>query len=164
VQAALTLLLVQGALGAFDTLYYHEYREQLPRHRAARVELRLHAARDFAYAALFGTLAWWKPCGVWAMAVLALMLFEILITLWDFIEEDRSRKLPAGERVMHTIMAIVYGAFLACLLPQLIAASFEPTALMKADYGWVGLLMTAMSLGVCGSGVRDVAASFRRVT
>ena len=35
-------------------------------------------------------------------------------------------RLPAGERVMHTIMAIVYGAFLAHLLPQVLQWLSQP--------------------------------------
>jgi len=55
---ALWLLAVQGALGALDTLYYHEWRLRLPETKSARRELRLHASRDFAYAIVFGSLAW----------------------------------------------------------------------------------------------------------
>lgn len=156
---ALMLLLIQGAMGAFDTLYYHEYRQQLPRHRAARTELQLHAARDFAYAALFGGLAWYEPRGAWAIVVMVLLVVEIVITLWDFIEEDRSRKLPGGERIMHTLMAIVYGAFLANLLPALLANAGATTELASADYQWVSLIMSLMALGVFASGVRDLWAS-----
>src|SRR5205823_4516687 len=45
---ALTLLIAQGVLGALDTLIYHELWAHLPGTPAARRELRLHAARDFA--------------------------------------------------------------------------------------------------------------------
>jgi hypothetical protein len=157
---ALVLLVVQGVLGAFDTLWYHEFRQQLPRRAAASLELRLHAARDFAYAVLFGSLAWvaWHGWLAWLLA--ALLAFEITITLWDFIEEDISRPLPPGERVMHTIMAIVYGGFLAYLVPVLFAWSAEPTGFARASHGWISWLMTAMAVGVFGSGVRDLAASF----
>lgn len=44
------------SLGAFDTLYYHEYRLKLPHSGHTRIELRLHAARDFAYAIIIGSL------------------------------------------------------------------------------------------------------------
>ena len=41
---ALWLLAIQGIIGAFDTLYYHEWRAKLPALGAlARSELRLHA-------------------------------------------------------------------------------------------------------------------------
>lgn len=158
--AALILLMIQGAMGAFDTLWYHEWRQRLPSRPGARLELRLHAARDFAYAIVFGSLAWAEWRGVLAWALAGVLLFEIGITLWDFIEEDRSRPLPAGERIMHTLMAIVYGAFLANLVPQLLAWSGQPTGFAETSYGAISWLMTLMAVGVLGSGVRDVVASF----
>jgi hypothetical protein len=158
--AALTLLLVQGALGAFDTLWYHEWTQRLPARAGAGRELRLHAARDFAYAVVFGSLGWaaWEGWLAWLLA--AILLGEILITLGDFVEEDRTRRLPAGERVMHTVMAIVYGAFLANLIPQMIDWAGRPTRLAAVSFGAVSWLMTAMAGGVFLSGVRDLWASF----
>src|SRR5215475_9086450 len=45
---ALWLLVIQGIIGAFDTLYYHEWRARLPaRGSGTAPELKLHAARDF---------------------------------------------------------------------------------------------------------------------
>jgi hypothetical protein len=99
----------------------------------------------------------------WLVGLLVLvLLFEILITPWDFIEEDLRRPLPPGERVMHTVMAIVYGAFLANLLPQLAAWAAEPTEFVPVHHGLVSWLMTAMAIGVFASGVRDVVASSAR--
>jgi hypothetical protein len=55
----LYLLAALAFLGAFDTLYYHEWRARLPvLGRSARSELQLHALRDFVYAILFFTLPW----------------------------------------------------------------------------------------------------------
>ena len=48
--AAIWILMVQACLGAFDTLYYHEYKLRLPHGDHTKLELKLHAARDFAYA------------------------------------------------------------------------------------------------------------------
>lgn len=161
---ALYLLLAQGLLGAFDTLWYHEYQQQLPRNASAKVELRLHASRDFAYAIVFSSLAWMLWHGAWAWLFLAILLFEIGITLWDFIEEDISRRLPAGERAMHTIMAIIYGAFLGYLLPEVFNWTSQPTALVLVERGWLSWILTAFATGVFFSGIRDVIASFRMET
>lgn len=162
--AALTLLLIQGAFGAFDTLVYHEYLQHLPTRKKARLELRLHALRDFAYAIVFGSLAWveWRGALAWVFA--GILLFEIAITLWDFIEEDATRPLPPGERVMHTLMAIIYGAFLANLAPQLWSWSQSATGFGLVHYGLMSWLMSLMAIGVFGSGVRDWAASMRSQT
>src|SRR6476646_6672985 len=106
---ALQLLLAQGILGAFDTLYYHEYKLRLPAQPHARNEIRLHALRDFVYAILFGAIGWVTWNGLFGWIFFLLLVVEIIITLSDFLEEDRTRKLPGGERVMHAIMGIVYG-------------------------------------------------------
>ncbi|MDB5389313.1 MAG: hypothetical protein JWM11_4959 [Planctomycetaceae bacterium] len=156
---ALTLLLIQGFLGACDTLWYHEYQQRLPARKTGKCELQLHASRDFAYAVLFGSLGWVTWGGRFAWVLFGLLAAEILITLWDFVEEDLRRPLPAGERVMHTIMAIVYGAFLANFLPQLIRWAQESTGFTVVYYGWISWLMTGMACGVLGSGLRDLKAS-----
>jgi hypothetical protein len=158
---ALGLLVAQGVLGAFDTLYYHEWLQRLPARAGARTELRLHASRDFAYTFVFGSLAWLEFRGPAVWLLVTVLLFEIVITLWDFIEEDHARPLPAGERVMHTLMAILYGAFLANLVPRLIEWSDGPAAFAPASYGVISWLMSAMAVGVFASGVRDLLASLR---
>ena len=157
---ALYLLLAQGLMGAFDTLWFHEYRQQLPRNASARIELRLHAARDFAYAIVFGSLGWVAWHGSWAWLFASILLFEIGITLWDFVEEDLTRRLPPGERIMHTIMAIVYGAFLAFLIPQVMSWMQQPTALARVNHGLLSWILSAFALGVFLSGIRDIVASF----
>jgi hypothetical protein len=55
---ALWLLVTQAALGAADTLYYHEYKLRLPARQHARRELKLHAFRDFVYALKPGSIGW----------------------------------------------------------------------------------------------------------
>src|SRR5436190_1912325 len=105
----LWILAIQGALGGFDTIYYHEWRAKLPAGgRAMHPELKLHAARDFIYATIFATLPWFAWQGLWAIVLTILLLAEIIITLADFIVEDRVRKplggVYAGERAMHAVM------------------------------------------------------------
>jgi uncharacterized protein len=158
---ALHVLVLLGLLGAFDTLYYHEWRLQLPETPTARRELRLHAARDFAYAIVFGSLAWITWNGSWVWPLAAILLFEVVVTLTDFIEEDRTRKLPAGERVMHALMGIVYGIFLTLLYPfakdwSRLESGFEVTG-----YGVVSWVLTLFAAGVLASGLRDLSASRR---
>jgi hypothetical protein len=165
---ALWLLALQGLLGAFDTLYYHEWRARLTaRGPAAYPELRLHAARDFLYALLFATLPALLFRGVSALGLALVLLAEIVITLQDFMIEDRVRAgfggvLP-GERATHAIMGIVYGAMLACLIPTLRAWWQAPTALVYAGASvpeGLRLVLWAMAAGVALSGVRDLGAVF----
>ena len=89
------------------------------------------------------------------------MLAEIVITLWDFVEEDKVRVLPAGERIMHSLMGIVYGAFLAYLLPEMWMWSQEPTGWGASYHGIPAWLLLAIATGVFVSGVRDLIASLR---
>ena len=103
----------------------------------------------------------WDMIGQWPTLFLAILAFEIGITVWDFIEEDLSRRLPAGERAMHTIMAIVYGAFLAHLLPEIWQWIAQPTEWVRVERGLLSWILTAFAAGVFSSGIRDVAASFR---
>jgi len=164
---ALTLLGIQGVIGAFDTLYYHEWKARLPaRGRAAAPELYLHAARDFLYAVLFGTLPWLAWHGAWVAALGVVIVSEIGLTLWDFVIEKRVRKelgdVYAGERVTHAIMGILYGAMLACLIPTLREWIELPTGLvvnpppLAEPLRW---LLTVMAAGVLLSGIRDLYAA-----
>lgn len=162
---ALWLLAFQGALGAFDTLYYHEWRARLPAGgEATRDELRLHAARDFIYAVVFGTLPFLAWRGGWALVLAALLLAEVVITLRDFVVEDRVRRplggVYAGERVTHALMGIIYGAFLACLFPTLRGWWLAPTSLAPTPEAAPRVLrwaLAAMALGVFLSGVRPTS-------
>jgi hypothetical protein len=166
VTAALLLLIVQGSLGAFDTVYYHEYKAQLPAGGArTRLELWLHAVRDFAYATLFGTLPFVAWCGAWTAVLVGLIAFEIVVTMTDFAIEPRARApadvLP-GERVTHGLMAIVYGAALFALAPSILAWSTRPTAFAPLDESVpfpVRVVLPLMSAGVFLSGVRDAYAA-----
>ncbi|HVE77317.1 MAG TPA: hypothetical protein VNA89_00520 [Gemmatimonadaceae bacterium] len=158
--AAILFLLAQGVLGTFDTLWYHEYKLRLPHAHTARAELRLHAARDFAYALIFASLAWVEWRGALAWVFLGTLVFEIVVTLWDFVEEDRTRTLPPGERITHAIMGILYGAFLYTLVPELWAWSRSTTGFEIIDRGPVSLVLTVFAIGVAGSGLRDLRASY----
>lgn len=160
----LYLFLLQGVLGAADTLYYHEYRARLPAGgTVTRPELALHAGRDFIYTVLFATLPWIEWRGSFAWLLFLLLGTEIVITLADFVVEDEVRRplggVFPGERVMHTVMAILYGAILAYLLPIVWSWSRAPSELLywpAAIPSWMANVMGLMALGVFASGVRDV--------
>jgi hypothetical protein len=157
-KTALLLLTLQGGLGAFDTIYYHEYGLRLANSLTARKELKLHAARDFIYAIIFGSLAWRSWNGLWAWVLVGLLTTEIVITLWDFLEEDRSRKVPPGERSMHAIMGLVYGAFLASLLSEIVDWARLPNGFAHHNYGLLSWVLSLMAFGVFVSGLRDILA------
>ena len=163
----LSLLAVQGLIGAFDTFYFHEWRARLPAGGAQTApELRLHAWRSFLYAVIFATLPWVAWHGLWVVALVIVLFAEIVFTLWDFIVEIAVRKplgdVYGGERITHAIMGIVYGGMLAFLIPILYEWWWLPTALVVGPLGEIGLLgwlLLVMALGVFLSGARDLYAA-----
>jgi len=164
---ALYLLGLQGLIGAFDTLFYHEWKARLPaRGRRAAPELALHAARDFFYGVLFCTLPWLAWKGTWTIVLLGVITAEIILTLWDFVVEIAVRRdlgdVYAGERVTHAVMGITYGAMLASLAPTLNSWAGSPTGLTiepATISEWVRIIVTAMGMGVVASGLRDLYAA-----
>ena len=164
---ALWLLAIQGVIGAFDTLYYHEWRARLPARGAqCASELKLHAARDFLYAVLFATLPWIAWQGHWVLALAGVLIAEIVLTLADFVVETTARKplgdVYAGERVTHAVMGILYGAMIAWLIPVLIDWAQLPDNLVTASHDAPGLLrwaLAVMAVGVSISGLRDLYAA-----
>lgn len=162
--AVLALLCVNAVLGAWDTLWYHEFRARLTTQLDhTRTELRLHAARDAIYVMLYGCLAWWQPTGAVVGVVGALLAVEIAITLADFVVEDRDRPaiggIAPGERILHSLMAIVYGMMLIRLVPVLATGFDDAHGFDRHDAPPVlSIAMTVASAGIAVSGVRDAVA------
>jgi hypothetical protein len=100
-----------------------------------------------------------------AAGVLALLLaVEAVITFADFVVEDSVRMclggVYPGERVMHGLMAVVYGAFMTTFVPVLYGwvtshgealGTGMPTALLAA--------LTALGVGSLLSAIRDGLAA-----
>jgi len=158
---ALQLMAAQGCLGAFDTLYHHELTEALPQKAGARLELGIHATRAILYALLFIGLAYWEWHGVFALALLGIFTVEIVLTLWDFVVEDRTRLLPATERVTHTVLAINGGAFITLLAMNFSGWYAEPSGLAWHPQGWLSMFLALCGVGVGLSGLRDAVAALR---
>ena len=157
----LILMSLQGLLGAFDNLWHHEIKEKLPSKPSALGELTLHTAREFLYAMLFFGLAWWEWRGGWAYVLAGILLIEIVITLCDFVIEDRTRKLPRLERITHTVLAINFGAILAFLAPVMVGWADRPTGLEPVDYGFWSWVFAAFAVGVLVWAFRDLVAVIR---
>ncbi|MET3132693.1 uncharacterized protein (TIGR01777 family) [Oxalobacteraceae bacterium GrIS 1.11] len=152
---ALQLMAAQACLGAYDTLYHHELTQALPRRPTAALELAIHSLRSLIYSALFIGLSAWAWHGAWALALIGIFCVEIALTLWDFVVEDRTRLLPATERVTHTVLALNGGAFLALLALNTPAWLAAPTALAWQPSGWLGVFLVLCGVGVGLSGIRD---------
>jgi uncharacterized protein (TIGR01777 family) len=156
-----TLIGIQLTLGLFDIVYHHEMMERLAWRASQRRELKLHGARNLAYAALFLALGLFQPKGLWAMLAIAVLAAEVVITLTDFVEEDLSRKLPASERVTHALLAINYGAILTLLVPVLVGWASQQTAIVPVWYGIGSALAPLAAAGVIVFGLRDFFAARR---
>jgi len=105
----LTFFTIIGLLGAFDTLYHHEFKERLSWRPQVKDELKAHVIRNVFYGVIFFSLAWVEWHGIFAWLFLSLLLIEIFVTFWDFALESKVRNVPAPEIIVHTLLGIVYG-------------------------------------------------------
>lgn len=158
-EAVLILLAIQGLLGAFDTLYHHEYTEKLPWKENARKELLIHGIRNFFYFILFISLGWIEWRGTYAYFFGAIFLIELMLTLWDFVVEDQTRKLPATERITHTILTLNYGLILATLAPVWYTWIDQPTQFVMVNYGILSWIAALYAMGVLVWSARDLLSA-----
>ena len=154
----LALLTLQILLGALDNILHHEITERLPSRPSARRELALHSAREGIYGCLFLVFAWIDPRGVFATCVLLLLAAEIVITIADFLEEDHTRNLPRLERVLHTLLAIFYGGFLASTIPWLSLHALDTSGVTYVSHGVYSWFFSISSVGVFAFSIRNFLA------
>ena len=152
------VLALQTMMGGFDNLWHHELHARLPQRASARYELRLHSMREAIYGVLYFAFAWIQLQGWWAVLVAALLLLEMVITVADFLEEDRSRKLPPFERALHTVLTVSYGLLIGLLAPMLWAAAQMPTELVFTYHGFWSWFCTLASVGVLTWSARNAIA------
>ncbi len=155
------LLSVQGFLGFLDIVVHHELTQRLAWHAGADTELRLHGVRNLLYVVLYLALAWLEPTGLWTTLIGAILGLEVVFTFWDWVEEDRSRRLPATERALHGVLTINYGIILAMLAPVLWQWHAAPTALTTTSYGIWSWLVTLYAVVAGLLGVKDLLAARR---
>lgn len=158
-EAVLILLAIQGLLGAFDTLYHHEYTEKLPWKENARKELLIHGIRNFFYFILFLSLGWLEWHGTYAYVFGAIFIIELFLTLWDFVIEDQTRKLPATERITHTILTLNYGLILATLAPIWYQWIDQPSQFIHVNYGILSWIAGLYAIAVLLWSARDLISS-----
>ncbi len=152
------VLALQTMLGGFDNLWHHELHARLPQRSSARYELRLHSMREAIYGVLYFAFAWIQLQGLWAVGVAALLLIEMVITIADFLEEDRSRKLPPLERGLHTVLTVSYGLLVGLLAPMLWEAAHMPTELVFTYNGLWSWFCSIASVGVLTWSIRNAIA------
>jgi uncharacterized protein (TIGR01777 family) len=154
---AFTLITIQALMGGVDNFWHHEITERLPARRSAANELALHALRELLYAFVFFAFAWYRWQGAWAAVVGGVLALEIMVTLADFVIEDKTRRLPPFERVLHTLLALNYGAALAFIAPMLVAWWKMPGAVVATSHAF-SWIFTLFGAGVLAWSIRNTLA------
>ena len=155
------VLLVQGVLGGFDTLFNHDFVEQLAKRLEARPEIGLHAIRELLWAVLLGGLGWLEWHGAAAIFIGACLLTEIVVSTVDEFVENRIRVLPQNERVLHVVLLLNTGVLAAVLFPVLVEWHALPTALVATRHGWMSWLLLALAAASAEWAVLDFLAWLR---
>ncbi len=166
-QTAVYLLLSLGLLGAADILLFHSVAHGIRSHPHSARELVTHSLRGPTYATLFVVIPSFRAQGLFVWAIAAIFLFDIAISIWDFALETESRRrlggLPGGEYVLHMLIAMVFGAFVAAFLGSA-GPRFHQPSLLRFDPVaglWLRALFLAMAGGVLASGIQDALAILR---
>ncbi|CAA6804121.1 MAG: Cell division inhibitor [uncultured Sulfurovum sp.] len=152
---ALILFTIIGFLGAFDTLYHHEFKERLPWRPEVQDELKIHALRNVFYFIIFISLAWIEWHGILAWVFLAILLAEVFVTFTDFALEGKVRDVPSPEIIIHALLGIVYGAALAYLIPEVLGWTNAVSGFNLVNHGLLSWVMTAYALAVLVFAFRD---------
>lgn len=148
-------LLVHGVLGGADVILNHELLARLPHKDNAGPEEKLHSAREFIFAAIFLSLAWFEWHGQAVWWIVALFVGELLVSARDVVVEGDTRVLPVPERLLHLLLFMNLGVIATLVGYALWSWHVEPTAIVRTDYGWASWVLTAMALLAAGWGVRD---------
>jgi hypothetical protein len=157
----LYLLIFQAILGGFDVLWNHEYKEKLPQQPSAALEQKIHGVRELLYAFVFFALAGFEWHGYWALLLSVILIIEMLLTAWDFIIEDQTRRLSSVERTTHLILSMNGGAYITLLVPLLWDWASESPRLLAINYGSLSYLLVFFGFTVLVWGIRDLIAGIR---
>lgn len=167
-EAATYVLFILGCLGATDIVLYHSVSHGIRLHHASRFELMAHSLRGPTYAALFILVPNFAMRGGCFWLLIGVLALDVCISIGDFMIERASREffggLPTGEYILHTIMAMLFGALVASVfygvghwagMPTRLA--YEPAAVPDALRG----LMALMAVLVFASGTMDLIAALK---
>ena len=154
-----------GFLGAADILFFHKLAHDLHSHRPARAELITHSLRGPTYAFLFAMVPNFEFDGAWFVALMAVLAFDLAISIADFWIEPTSRcalgGLPRGEYLLHVFLAMCFGALVYAVVHEGGAGLALPTELHWVETGpplLLRALLAVMAVGVLWSGISDALA------
>src|SRR5690349_10361499 len=153
------ILFLLGCLGAMDIALFHSVAHGIRSHTGSVGELITHSLRGPTYATLFLLVPNFELHGLFAWGLMALFVFDLGISIWDFSLEQDSRRLlgglPSGEYVLHMLMAIIFGALVTSILCLEHNWFSAPTDLVWTITGApvvLRLTLSIMALAVLGSG------------
>ena len=113
------ILFLLGCLGATDIALYYSVAHGIRSHADSVGELVTHSLRGPTHAALFLLVPNFELHGLFAWGLMALFVFGVGISIWDFSLEQDSRRflggLPSGEYVLHMLMAITASPMSRCI-------------------------------------------------
>jgi len=162
------ILLAMGVLGALDIVVFHMWKHRLRSRPESRTELVTHFLRGPTYATLFCVVPNVRLEGAWFGALLVVLAFDVVISIADFWLERESRAgvggLPRGEYVLHSLIAILFGALIATVLAGAEFAIAAPTSATWIESGPpMSLRVTLAVLApiALGSSLLDLAAVIR---
>ena len=147
----LMVLLVLGAIGAVDTVYYHVWRCRLAWHPSAVFENITHVFHS-VFAAFFFVLVHVRATGSWAWIYAVACVLQAVNQTVDVVLEPSSRAalggIPAGEYRMHSVINALWGAAMMAVLWESAPLHALPTAMAWApvELGGFGLPLTAGAL------------------
>ncbi len=166
--AATYLLFAMAVLGALDILLFHTIAHGIRKNPDSRAELWPHALRGPTYAILFIAIPNFALDGAWYWTLLALLAIDLAISIWDFALERESRRvlggLPTGEYVLHILLAMTFGALVACILGFEGSRASSPTRIHFEPVSVPDVIRLALAIAapiVLGSGLLDALAALR---
>ena len=152
------VLVAQGVMGGFDTLFNHELLVGLPHRTDAHAEIGLHWVREGLYGLLFAGLGWFAWHGALAWVIAGLVAVLVLVDLQDELVENRIRVLPQNERAVHMVLTINLGIIAALVAWTVYGWHAAPTGLDPIEHGAAKWLLTLLGAASIGWSVRDLVA------
>lgn len=157
-----------GVLGALDIALFHMWKHRLRSRRESRAELVTHFLRGPTYAALFVAVPNLRMEGAWFAGLLAVLAFDVAISIADFWLEPASRAsaggLPRGEYVLHALLAMLYGALVVEVFRAPGGGLAAPTTIAWIETGpplLVRVALAVMAPIALASAILDLAAVVR---
>mgnify|MGYP003636636055 CR=1 FL=1 len=127
----------------------------------------VHSLRGPTYAALFLVIPNLVLQGFYFWCLLALFVFDVVISIVDFALERESRRLlgglPSGEYVLHIIIAMLFGGLVTavCLEADRVRACCCPRCAAAGD-GCDGAAGAVFRNSGCDGGAKTVCCTVTR--